>query len=133
MPRADELKFEFRRASGPGGQNVNKVATAVRLRFEVRGSGSLPEDVKERLLQLAGNRVTAEGVLVIESQRYRTQERNRQDALEKLRALIARARRKPKRRKRTKPTAESRERRLGAKRRRSATKCGRSAVDRAED
>jgi len=133
LPPASEITFEFRRASGPGGQNVNKVSTAVRLRFDVGRSRSLPEDVKARLVALAGKKVSAEGVLVLDAQRFRTQERNREDALEKLRGLIERARRRPKRRKRTRPPAESRERRLEAKRRRSVTKRGRGAPDHSED
>jgi len=122
LPPAGELTFEFSRASGPGGQNVNKVSTAVRLRFDVGRSRSLPEDVKERLVQLAGNRVTRGGELVIEARRFRTQDRNRQDALERLRHLLARAGRRPKQRERTRPTAKSRERRLEAKKRQSAIK-----------
>jgi ribosome-associated protein len=122
LPPASELSFEFSRASGPGGQNVNKVSTAVRLRFDIRCSRSLSDEVKERLVQLAGNRVTREGVLIIEARRFRTQDRNRQDALERLRHLVARAARRPKRRKPTKPTRASKGRRLDHKRRRSATK-----------
>ena len=133
LPPASELTFEFSRASGPGGQNVNKVETAVRLRFDIHRSRSLPDEVKERLVQLAGNRVTRQGVLVIEARRFRTQDRNRQDALERLRHLLTRAGRKPKRRRPTKPTPESRGRRLEHKRRRSATKRGREAPDRSED
>jgi ribosome-associated protein len=128
LPPASELTFEFSRASGPGGQNVNKVSTAVRLRFDVGRSRSLPEDVKERLVRLAGNRVTRGGVLVIEARRFRTQDRNRQDALERLRHLLARAGRRPKRRKPTKPTPGSTGRRLEHKRLRGATKRGRAAV-----
>jgi ribosome-associated protein len=122
-----ELRFEFHRASGPGGQNVNKVATAVRLRFDLRGSGTLPDDVKERLIAIAGNKVTRAGVLVIEASRFRTQDKNRQDALERLRRLVVRALRKPRRRKPTAPTGAARERRLLAKRRRGATKQARAA------
>jgi len=133
LPPASELSFEFSRASGPGGQNVNKVSTAVRLRFDIRRSRSLPDEVKERLFQLAGNRVTREGVLIIEARRFRTQDRNRQDALERLRHLVARAARKPKRRKPTKPTRASKGRRLDHKRRRSATKRRRAAPDHSED
>ena len=125
-PWEDEVKFEFARASGPGGQNVNKVSTAVRLRFGLEGSRSLPLEVKTRLSGIAANRLTKEGVLIIEARRFRTQERNRQDALDRLRGLIARARRPPKRRKRTKPTEQSRERRLEAKRRRGAAKHSRA-------
>jgi len=117
-----EIQIEFTRASGPGGQNVNKVATAARLRFDVRHSPSLPDDVRQRLLLLAGQRVTADGVLVIEARRFRTQERNRQDALDRLVALIRQAAAKPKRRRKTQPTLASRQRRLEGKRRRSQIK-----------
>ena len=117
-----EIQIEFTRASGPGGQNVNKVATAARLRFDVRHSPSLPDDVRQRLIRLAGQRVTADGVLVIEARRFRTQERNRQDALDRLVALIRQAAAKPKRRRKTQPTLASRQRRLEGKRRRSQIK-----------
>jgi ribosome-associated protein len=117
-----EIQIEFTRASGPGGQNVNKVATAARLRFDVRHSPSLPDDVRQRLIRLAGQRVTANGVLVIEARRFRTQERNRQDALDRLVALIRQAAAKPKRRRKTQPTLASRQRRLEGKRRRSQIK-----------
>jgi ribosome-associated protein len=118
----DELEFSFVRASGPGGQNVNKVATAVQLRFDAAGSLSLPDPLRQRLLKLAGTRATADGVVIIEARRYRSQQRNRQDAEERLVALIRRAARPPKVRKETGPTAGSRERRLDSKRRRSAAK-----------
>ena len=117
-----EIQIEFTRASGPGGQNVNKVATAARLRFDVRHSPSLPDDVRQRLIHLAGQRVTADGVLVIEARRFRTQERNRQDALDRLAALIRQAAAKPKRRRKTQPTLASRQRRLESKRRRGQIK-----------
>jgi len=117
-----EIEESFIRSSGPGGQNVNKLATAVQLRFDVRHSPALPEDVRQRLERLAGRRLTREGVLVITAQQYRTQERNRQDALDRLIALIKEAAVRPVLRRPTRPTAGSRQRRLEGKRRRSAIK-----------
>ena len=117
-----ELDERFIRASGPGGQNVNKLASAVQLRFDVRGSPSLPDDVRARLERLAGKRLTREGVLVISAQRHRTQERNRQDARDRLVDLIRRAAVTPIPRRATKPTAGSRERRLESKKRRAGIK-----------
>ena len=128
-----ELTFEFIRSSGPGGQNVNKVATAVRLRFDVLRSSSLPLDVRERLLGLAGRKVGEDGVLTIRAQRHRTQEANRRDAVERLVELLRRAAERPRSRRRTKPTAASRQRRLETKRLRGRTKEGRRAVPGAED
>ena len=114
-----ELSESFIRGSGPGGQNVNKVATAVQLRFDVRRSPSLPEEVRTRLARLAGRRLTGDGVLVITAQRHRTQERNRADALERLVDLIRQATERPKPRRPTRPTLASKKRRLEAKSKRA--------------
>ena len=118
----DELEERFIRASGPGGQNVNKLSSAVQLRFDVRRSPSLPDDVRARLERLAGRRLTREGVLVIIAQRHRTQERNRQDALDRLIELIRQAAVAPTPRRPTRPTKGSRERRLESKKRRASIK-----------
>ncbi|HET7395592.1 MAG TPA: alternative ribosome rescue aminoacyl-tRNA hydrolase ArfB [Gammaproteobacteria bacterium] len=112
----NEIEFRFVRASGPGGQNVNKVATAAELRFDVSGNKSLPDTVRQRLFALAGNRISREGILVISAQRFRTQERNRADALERLTGLLQRAAMPPKKRIATKPTKASKRRRLEGKR-----------------
>lgn len=122
-----ELQETFVRASGPGGQNVNKVASAVQLRFDARRSPSLPDDVAVRLMKLAGSRLTQDGVIVITAQSHRSQERNREDALARLVALIRQAAEKPKPRRPTRPTLASKRRRLEAKGRRSEIKKARSA------
>jgi ribosome-associated protein len=117
-----EIEESFVRASGPGGQNVNKVSSAVQIRFDLSGSRSLPEDLRERLARLAGRRLTRDGVIVIIAQRYRTQERNRQDALERLIALVRRAAVPPAPRRPTRPSRAAKERRLQAKARRATVK-----------
>jgi ribosome-associated protein len=128
IPEA-ELVESFIRASGPGGQNVNKVSSAVQLRFDVRASPSLPDDVAVRLMRLAGTRLTRDGVIVITADRFRTQERNRADARERLAALVAAAEVRPIKRRPTKPSTGSKERRLAGKAVRSGVKAGRGKVN----
>ena len=127
IPEA-ELTESFIRASGPGGQNVNKVSSAVQLRFDVRASPSLPDDVAVRLMRLAGSRLTRDGVIVITAERFRDQVRNRTDARERLAALVAQAEVRPVKRRPTKPSSGSKERRLAGKAVRSGVKAGRGKV-----
>ena len=129
----NELHLEFVRASGPGGQNVNKVSSAVQLRFNVSQSACLPPEVKKRLIQAAGRKVKADGVLVIQARRFRSQEQNRVDAINRLVALIQKATVAPKTRRKTKPSAAARERRLKHKRQRSQVKQTRKPVQFSKD
>jgi len=126
-----EIGWNFTRSSGPGGQNVNKVSTAVQLRFSVYGSPSLPEPVRQRLIRLAGKRITGDGILVLEAKRRRTQELNRKDVLDRFTRLVRKAAREPKIRRKTSLPLRSKQRRLEGKRRRGIIKQGRQtpAID----
>jgi|TARA_B110000116_G_scaffold242633_1_gene231991 ribosome-associated protein len=119
---SDEIEFSFIRASGPGGQNVNKVSSAVQLRFNAAGSVSLSNETKQRLLDLAGQRATRDGFIVIEAKRFRTQARNREDAIERLASLISQALHTDKPRRKSRPTRNSVQRRLTSKKKRGSTK-----------
>ena len=125
----DELKEEFFQSSGPGGQNVNKVSTAVRLRFNIRDTASLPSDVKQRVFNGVGRSITSAGELIIEAQRYRTQIKNREDAAQRLQAIITKYLIPPKKRRKTKPTKGSVRRRLDSKKQRGSLKKLRSSSD----
>ena len=128
-----ELTLSFVRSSGPGGQNVNKVATAVELRFDAANSPSLPPEVRNRLIRIAGRRATNEGVLIIEARRFRTQEKNRRDAYERFTELLKKAAAEPVKRRKTKPTAQSKKKRISGKKLRGRVKELRKSVSAATD
>jgi len=129
----NEIQFRFVRASGPGGQNVNKVSTAVQVRFDVGNSSSLPVDVRMRLIRLAGNRINQAGILIIEARQFRTQERNRAAAVERLVGLVRKAAEKPKPREKTRPSEAAKKRRMESKKRRGNIKKMRKAAQNAYD
>ncbi len=131
--KEEEIKFHFIRASGPGGQNVNKVATAVQLRFDVKNSPALSDDIRSRLIRLAGRRITEEGILIIEAKQFRTQKQNRGNAIHRLIKLIRKASEKPKPRIQTRPTIGSRERVLETKKHRAEIKKKRRPISISED
>ena len=129
----NEIQFEFIRASGPGGQHINTSATAVQLRFDVRNSPSLPDDVRQRLIRLAGSRMTEDGSLIVTARRFRSQERNRQDAIDRLVELVRVAAKEPKLRRKSKPSRAAKQCRLDAKRLRGKTKRLRRRISQYED
>jgi len=124
----NEIQLDFIRASGPGGQNINKVSSAVQLRFDAANSYALNEEIRDRLKQIAGHRMTADGILIIKAQRYRTQDRNREDAIERLVTLIRQAAEKPRQRRQTKPSRAAKQKRLTSKRHRGEIKRRRRSV-----
>ncbi len=129
----NEIQLEFIRATGPGGQNVNKVSSAVQLRFDAAGSSAINDAIYERLKKIAGRRMTTAGVLILKANRFRSQDQNRQDAVNRLVLLIQRAMEKPKHRRPTRPSAASRQRRLAAKRHRSEIKSRRKTIRHSEE
>jgi len=129
----DEIQLDFMRSSGPGGQNVNKVSTTVQLRFNAARSNALSEEIRQRLIKIAGHRMTEDGILVIKARRFRSQNKNRQDAIQRLVELIRRAAVKPKPRRKTKPSPAAKARRLLRKKRRGEIKRRRRAVNLTED
>lgn len=130
---ADEIQLDFIRSSGPGGQHVNKVSTAVQLRFNVRQSNTLTDEIRQRLIRIAGRKMTEEGVLVIKARRFRSQDKNRKDAIDRLVELIRKATVKPRPRRKTRPSPAVRQRRLSTKKKRSELKRRRRPVKLSED